>query len=86
MNSISITGVIKELWEMSEGVMLCRIHSLDDNNKFYLYWSDNEFNNEELRDKYVSIVGKLEHIQVRTNENIRRLIAIHVREMEIHDF
>lgn len=71
---------------MSDNFILGRINSLDENNKFYIYWNSEEFTNTEYLNKYVSIAGKLDYIQVRTKEHIKRILAIHAREMEIHDF
>ena len=88
MNNATITGVITNLWNLSEGVYLGRIHSLEDDNYYYLFWDSNNFSNMELINKYIVARGKLEYIKVRKEKDsdVRRILAINVGGMEMYDF
>lgn len=86
MNNATITGVITNIWNLSEGIYLGRIHSLDDDNFFYIYWNNLYYNNVELLDKYVCVYGNFNYIKVKTEDRVRKIMALNVRGIELHDF
>lgn len=86
INDVVISGIIEEAINVTDNLILATLNC--DGKCFYLYWGDKEYQNLELRLKYVIVKGSLEYIKVRaeTNGEVRRILAIFVKGMEKYDF
>lgn len=89
MNKVIISGKIIDIYDMSNAVVLAKIHDIDNDNIFYAYWENNRFTN--IEDKFlkhrVTIQGTLEYIKVLLEDNVntRRLLAVFVEYLEFYE-
>ncbi len=74
---------------MTENVVLAQ---MDCNGElFYIYWLNNEFNIEKLKDSYIVVKGNLTNVKIKKptykgNSSTYVITAIGVKGMERYDF
>lgn len=81
MNNVILSGKITSIEQMTCDIMLGVLE--DEEQEYIIFWEDKNFNNVDLLNKQVIVIGNIKTIKL-FNGNVRRTtIAYKLKEVEI---